>query len=295
MPPKSPERSSSSASKEAAFSEAYESKGDGGSAVPAGGTVLNLSEYKQAEGRGLLTRIMKDKEGKEVLVDFWHDVVRFDSAKLEAVLKLAKTDEAYDLTQFIRGIEYQGFDREFYIRHALSKMSISLFARFAVLGAIRGSNFARIVETCEIMPQDMISGYSSIGFVRTPKKKDHITILRNTASIPHWCAYYMQKAKVDKKIPVECPAELQFPGAASLPMSKGVRLQHLEFCSRFSALLPGGSFSVTIYLTAMSNLINVSDIPQEILSVLKVSSVSESHTLSQEEIGQHTSQAVVKK
>jgi len=295
MPPRSPENKPQEEGSKAAFSEGYVSETKEESPKPAGGTVLNLSSLKQAEGRGPLTRIIKDKQGNETIVDFWNDVVRFDSTKLEAVLQLAKTHPEYDLTQFIRGIEYQGFDREFYIRHALTKMSVSLFARFAVLGAIRGSNFTRIVETCEVMPQDMISGYSSIGFVRTPKKKDHITILRNTASIPHWCAYYMQKARVEKKISVECPAELQFPGAASLPMSKGVRLQHLEFCSRFSALLPGGNFSVTIYLTAMSNPINVSDIPQEILSVLKVSSMSESHSLTADEIGQHTSQVVVKK
>jgi hypothetical protein len=266
-------------------------------AAPAGsgGTVLNLSGMRQAEGRGSLARIIKDKEGNDTIVDFWYDVTRLDAVKLEAVMGIAKTDTTYDLTAFIRAIEYQGFDREFYIKYCLARMSVSMFCRFAILGAIRGSNFTRILETCENMPQDMVTGFTSLGFVKTPKKRDHITILRCTASVPHWCAFYLQKAAVEKKIAVECPAPLQFPGAASLPMSKTVRLQHMDFCVRFSALLSGGSFSMTIYLTAMSNLIPVSDIPHEVLSILRVASTSESHLLTEDEVSQYGKQVVVKR
>jgi len=271
--------------------------GEGSSPAPTKGasSVLNLSDTKQAEGGGVLRRVIKDKEGHDVIVDFWNDVVRFGSPGLEQLLNVARTDSNYDLTSFIRGIEYQGFDRLFYIKHCLTLMSVSLFCRFAVLGAIRGSNFKAISESCENMPADMINAFASCGFVKTPKKKDHVTILRCTASIPHWCAFYLWKAGVEKKMAVECPPCLQFPGAASLPMSREVRLQHIDFCVRFSNLLPGGSFRISIYLTAMNNMIPVADIPAEVLSILKVASASESHKLTDDEVNQYSKQLAVKR
>jgi hypothetical protein len=259
------------------------------------GSVLNLAELPRAEGRGALTRLYKSSEGKESILDFWNDVMALDSVKLEAVLSLAKAHTEYDMTLFIRGIEYQGFDRLAYIKHALGVMSVSVFCRFAILGAIRGSNFLRIVEKCEHMPADMVAAFSSMGFVKTPKKKNDLTILRCTASVPHWCAFYLQKANVEKKMAEECPAALQFPGAASLPMSKKVRFQHLNFCVAFSALLPGGTFSLTIYMTAMSNLIPLADIPLEILTILDVKSMTESYKLTSDDQSTYGKQVALKR
>lgn len=258
-------------------------------------SVLNLNSLKRLEGGKSLQRIVTTKDGKERTIDFWNEITSLDSAKMEALLSVASVDDDYELTSFIRLVEYQGFDRLFYIKHALSKMSVSLFCRFAILGAIRGSNFARIVETCEQMPPDMITAFTSVGFVKTPKKKDHITILRCTASIPHWCAFYLVKANIDKKLNALCPAPLQFPGAASLPMSREIRLQHIAFCQAFSSLLPNGRFRLSIYITAMSNLIPVSDIPNEVLSLLGVSSNSESYKLTEEEMNTLNTQLVSKK
>jgi hypothetical protein len=260
-----------------------------------GGTVLGLDSMKQVEGRGKLSRIVQDKDGKDVFFDFWNDVGKHDSDRLDAILSIAVMEKEYDLASFIRGIEYQGFDRLYYIKVALAKMSVSLFCRFAILGAIRGSNFTKVVETCEIMPQDMISGFTSLGFVKTPKKRDHLTILRCTASIPHWCSYFLAKAEVEKKLQLPCPASLQFPGAASLPMSKSVRIQHLEFCVAFSSLLPGGTFNFNIYQTAMSNQIPIVSIPQEVLLLLEVSSSSESHSLTEDEKSIYGKQVAIRK
>jgi len=258
-------------------------------------SVLEVSSYKRVEGGKALQRLVPTKDGGEKPVDFWHEIMNLSSDKMEILLKVASVDADYELTSFIRAIEYQGFDRLFYIKHSLSKMSVSLFCRFAILGAIRGSNFARIVETCEQMPPDMVGAFTSVGFVKSPKKKRDITILRCTASIPHWCAFYLLKAEVDKKLNALCPAPLQFPGAASLPMSREVRLQHISFCQAFSSLLPGGTFRLSIYLTAMANLIPVSDIPNEVLSVLAVSANSESYKLTEEEMNAYSSQVVTRK
>jgi hypothetical protein len=256
------------------------------------GTVLGIGtgQSRGIEGKPSLVMNVRGKE-----LDTWNDVLNGAGAKeLEQVLSRAKIDEFYDMTNFIRGVEYQGFDRLFYIKYALSKMSVSVFSRFAIIGAIRGSNFAKIRENCESMPNDLITGFDHCGFVKTPKKKTDLTILRNTASIPHWCVYWCQKADVGKKIPTsDCPAPLQFPGAASLPMSHPVRMKHLKFCVDFSQLLPGGRFNVSIYLTAMRNAIPISDIPQEVLAILEVKSTSENYILTEEDVAPYSKSLIV--
>jgi hypothetical protein len=272
-------------------SMAPKDNGKGGSSE----TVLGLGSMKQAEGQGKLTRIVKGKDGNDVFFDFWNHVGKFGSDELDAILKVAVVEKDYDLTGYIRGIEYQGFDRLYYVKMALQKMSVSLFSRFAILGAIRGSNFTKVVESCETMPQDMVTAFSSLGFVKTPKKKDHITILRCTASIPHWCAYFLLTANVEPKIQLQCPAPIQFPGAASLPMSRKVRIQHLEFCVAFSSLLPGGVFNFNIYQTAMKNPIPVSSIPEAVLLVLEVTSASESYILTEDDRSVYGKQVAVRR
>jgi len=254
---------------------------------------INVTDLKRVENKPALVRI-HPKDPKKTL-DFWTGVFNgLGSEQLDTILKIATKDEAYNLTEFIRGIEYQGFDREFYIRHALSKMSVSVFSRFAVIGALRGSNFKKIIESCETMPADLIKAFDSLGFVKTPKKKTDLTILRCTACIPHWCAYWFIKSGTAAKIArSECPPSLQFPGAASLPMSKKVRMAHLQFCSDFSKLLPGGNFNLNIYITAYNNAIPVSAIPLEVLSVLGVQASSESYRLSETDVREFDNSSAV--
>nr|QQO58803.1 nucleocapsid protein [Coniothyrium diplodiella negative-stranded RNA-like virus 1] len=235
------------------------------------------------------------ESGQVIRVDFWKDVAKLEVDSVEKLLKSSHLDKEYDMTQFIEGIIYQGFDRVFYIKFALSKMSLMMFSQFALVGAIRGSNFTKIVETCEDFPEGLKSAYSSLSFVKKPKKKRDLTILRCTASIPQWCAYWMKVANVDKKIgDEECPACLQFPGAASLPMSKRIRLQHLKFSIRFSQLLPGGSFNLNIYLTAFRNSVQVEYMPPSLLEVLEVTSDSSAKMISEDEITESTKQLVTK-
>jgi len=108
--------------------------------------------------------------------------------------------------------------------------------------------------------------------VKTAKKRDDLTILRFTASIPHWVAFWLFSVNIEKKIETEeCPGWLQFPGAASLPMGKKQRIAHISFCKAFSALLPGGSFNGNIYYTAYSNPIPAKDVPTLIKEGLGIS------------------------
>lgn len=260
---------------------------------PKQGTVLGLagSLPQRKDGR---SQLIQDVKGQEL--NMWKDVITgIDSKYMESTLQIVKKEEAFDFIGFIRLIEYQGFDRLFYIKHALTKMSVETFCKFAIIGTIRGSNFKKICDSCEGMPQDMINAFERCGFVKTPKKRTDFTILRNTACIPHWCAYWSLKAEVPKKVTdTDCHACIQFPGAASLPMSKKVRLQHLTFCNEFSKVLPGGKFNINIYITAARASIPITDIPKEILAILEVSSQTESYALTDEDVSPY-SKAMVRK
>lgn len=228
------------------------------------GTTLGLENAKPKELGSLEWVVTKsDKTTVEfnVFTNVFTDGL-LNNQKFEMLLNYMESSGKLDFKAFIDGIIYQGFDRLYYIRMALTKVSISVFCRFAILGAVRGSNFSKIVEKCLDMPQDLRSLITNNVVIKNAVKRDDLTILRFTASIPHWVAFWLFKYDIDKKIDsLECPGWLQFPGAASLPMSKAVRLRHIEFCKAFSALLPGGTFNGNIYYTAYCNLIPLADIP----------------------------------
>lgn len=229
-----------------------------------GGSVLGVPGLSFKE-KGSTVLVGKDDKGENYTVDIFYSVFSSKGLKndqFEQLLNYLNSFGKLDYVSFIEGISYQGFDRLFYITAALKKVSINVFCRFAILGAVRGSNFQKIKESCTDMPQDLDTLVSSGTIIKKAKKRDDLTILRFTASIPHWVAFWLFSVDMAKKIESnECPGWLQFPGAASLPMGKKLRLQHISFCKEFSALLPGGIFNGNIYKTAYMNQIPVSDVP----------------------------------
>jgi hypothetical protein len=176
--------------------------------------------------------------------------------------------DAFSAAEFIDDIKYQGFERESFIIEAAKRISASQMIRLGLIGAIRGANFKKIKENSTKIDNDLVK-LSDDGIVlRRATKSNDITVLRCTSAIPHWCAYFMGKAAVSKKIPsLECPASLQFPAAASLPMSKVVRLQHVRFSMHFSKLIKG-QFNENIYMTMFENPIPLDQIPDELKLVL---------------------------
>jgi len=216
----------------------------------------------------------KNATGEDVSIDIFHSVFQqaIPSSQLETILNHLHWSSQLDFSSFIENISYQGFDRHYYIKAALKRVSVETFCRFAILGAVRGSNFTKILETCISMPQELVTAMNNNVVIKKAKRRDDLTILRFTASIPHWVAFWLFTVNMDKKIPTEaCPGWLQFPGAASLPMGKTQRIQHISFCKAFSALLPGGSFNGNIYYTAYRNQIPVKDVPKMIKDGLGIS------------------------
>lgn len=240
----------------------------------------------------------KNSKGEDFRVDIFHSVFQHavPADQLEAMLNHLHWSSSLDFSAFIENISYQGFDRHFYIKAALKKVSVETFCRFAILGAVRGSNFAKIVDSCISMPTELKSAVDNNIVIKKAKRRDDLTILRFTASIPHWVAFWLFSVNMDKKMASEaCPGWLQFPGAASLPMGKTQRLQHISFCKAFSALLPGGSFNGNIYYTAYRNQIPVKDVPKMIKDGLGIAEHdTTSGTITEAEVQDLTTKALVK-
>jgi len=188
---------------------------------------------------------------------------------------ISKYAGEFDAASFVDNIRYQGFDRENFISDALSRITPAQMIKLALLGSIRGANFDKIVKSSGAMDSDLLRLVSDGVVVRRAKEPTDITILRCSAAIPGWVAYFMGTAGVTKKFPsLSCPAVLQFPAAAALPMSATVRAQHVEFAMHFSRTI-GGNFNENIYMTMVNNMLPLSDIPDSVKLVLGASSDGE--------------------
>jgi len=260
------------------------------------GTTLGFPGFS-VKGQGSTVLVRTREDGTTVEMDVFGSAITGKDIGIkhfEKILNFLHQSNKLEFADFIEGISYQGFDRAAYIKSSLKKVSVSVFCRFAVLGAVRGSNFDKIKDTCLDMPADLASLVNSKTVIKNARRRDDMTILRFTASIPHWVAFWLFKAGVGKKVEgEECPAWLQFPGAASVPMSKELRLKHISFCKAFSALMPGGTFKASIYLTAFQNAIPENDIPSILKDHLGIG-VEKKATMSFEEVRGNVTMSVVK-
>ncbi|AWN00473.1 Nucleocapsid [Penicillium discovirus] len=182
----------------------------------------------------------------------------------------------FDATTFIQNIKYQGFNRDEFIREALMRITPSQMLRAALIGAIRGATIEKIIKSLPLLMQIYFQLAGQGVIQRTAKRSGDITILRCTSAIPQWCAFYMGKAGVVKKVPAsECPSWAQFPAAASLPMSQQLRHSHVRFSIAFSKVI-GGSFNENIYMAMFNNQLDMSEIPDELKAQLGINSREES-------------------
>jgi hypothetical protein len=181
---------------------------------------------------------------------------------------IAQNQSRFNIKDFVDSVAYQGFERTAYLFHAASVINASQMLRLAIIGAIRGANFDKIVKSSEKVDDDLKALVSSGVIKRKATGSKELTILRCTAALPQWAAFFLGRAGVQKKIPtLECHACLQFPAAASLPMSKQVRIEHIRFSMQFSKLIKG-PFSENIYMAMVSNPIPLSEIPDELKLIL---------------------------
>jgi len=188
-----------------------------------------------------------------------------DGKKLHKVIKASK--DVFDASTFLKSIQYQGFNRNTFIKSFLTKMTPKELVQFAILGAVRGTNFEKIVQNTDSIPIAMKTSYNA-HFKKKAVKADDITVSRCSAAVPQWVSYFL--TGTEKRFPdLECPPSLQFPAAAALPMSKEIRLAHIQFSMRFSSVI-GGKFDENIYKAMMQNCLPLTEIPEEIRATLGI-------------------------
>jgi len=160
-------------------------------------------------------------------------------SSLESFQKILDSTEL-DLSEFSDNMAYSGFDKNKIAKLAALRLGGLRTVKFCLLGGMRGSNLKKICEKSSKVDSDILECYKSGKIVSNGTGPEDLTMGRLMATFPEITAHYMAKNNVSKKLmESQCPAALQFPAAAGLPMSHTTRMLHLDFAIRFSFLISG--------------------------------------------------------
>lgn len=191
---------------------------------------------------------------------------------------LDNSDELYNaLTLAV----YKGFNREAILSEAFRTLSAQSTFVISAVTALRGPRAVKTSADIQAIRVSDKSGRSisiaelfTQGLLKEERatfKKggrdlaaNELTAGRICAAFPDMAAYGLyllwKRGGLSKRMDVPCPAFLQFPQAASLPMTESGRAQHVDFSKRFSdeALKPaGGSFNKNIYAQQSRNTVSL--------------------------------------
>lgn len=189
-----------------------------------------------------------------------------------------------ELTDDYLSVVYQGFDQKKMRSIALYHFKPESISMLATIGALRGSTKARVDPKLKVITlqyrANITSGFVSKsidqlfneGVLHKEKSQDSaiisesMTIQRITHSFPDLAAlslYKMsEKGLLTSRVPgAVLPIHLQFPAAASLPLTEAGEKQVKDFCIAFSPLLKtkkdgkdvNGVFSESIFAQQRKN------------------------------------------
>jgi len=182
---------------------------------------------------------------------FYKAEIRVSS--LEQFQKILDSTSA-DLADFTNDMSYLGFDKNKIAKMAAERLGAFRTVKLCLLGGIRGTNLGKILEKSVKVDEDIAKLYRDGKIKSNGSGAEDLTMGRLMATFPEITGYYMYRYHVPKKIhDSPCPAALQFPAAAGLPMSHTVRLQHVEFSVQFAFLISADKkFHVTYYKAAFN-------------------------------------------
>jgi hypothetical protein len=157
-------------------------------------------------------------------------------------------------------VRYQGFDKAEFLKAWTVKhgFSMSTMVKVAFIGAIRGTNIEKLrdlfsspvlaIPDVATLLTALSAGALSIKTPATrmsPEGRQAVTIARCLSVVPHIVCAMMKLAEVPARYSdLPLPGYLQFPAAASLPLSAGRRAEHIFFNNRFSAAISAGRADV---------------------------------------------------
>lgn len=190
--------------------------------------------------------------------------VKASLSELSALISAAKLD----LEDFNDGMEYSGFDRERIAKLCGERFGPKGTAKLILVGVKRGTRIDKILKTCVKVDSDLKSWLEKGDLKVGGKGPDTISIGRILACFPDCAIHIGRKYGVKGKFDIPgCPPELQFPAAASLPMSVTVRMAHIAFCRRFGTLIKS-PFNPDFYKIAFASMVPVKLLSAEVLAVL---------------------------
>jgi hypothetical protein len=189
-------------------------------------------------------------------------------ASLEDFQKILDSTTA-DFTDFVNDMSYLGFDKNKIAKMAAEKLGAFNTTKLCLLGGIRGTNLGKILDKSVKVDTEIKRLYTEGKILSNGSGAEDLTMGRLMATFPEITGFYMHKYDVPKKlIDQPCPAALQFPAAAGLPMNSTVRLQHLEFAVQFAFLISTDKmFHATYYRAAFNGQQSVKRLSAELIGV----------------------------
>lgn len=176
-----------------------------------------------------------------------------DVPTLEHFQKILDSVEP-DLAEFSNDMAYSGFDKSKMAKLAARQLGAFLTVKLCLLGGMRGTNLRKILDKSKKVDEDIRNAFKNNKILSQGSAAEDLTMGRLMATFPEITAHYMNKYNVPKKLMSDtCPAGLQFPAAAGLPMNHTVRLQHMEFSVKFSFLISQDKKFHCLYYRAAFN------------------------------------------
>jgi len=220
--------------------------------------VSDLSSYNKDI---TLAQYINQRSEKMIIKEIKEDIS--DSAITEQVVAIE--DKVW--LELKEEIDYEGFNRIVLMKE-VTKLGLDSMQLASIVTniAYRGPKKAALIKMKSLKGKSFTEVGVHLGKAGK-SEPNKITANRLLSLFPELAAVGLLKMGVNKRIhDFPLAAHLQFPAAASLPLSELNRVLHRTFTEEFSGLI-GGRFNVRIYESMMTNQVKVSD---KIVSLLQL-------------------------
>jgi hypothetical protein len=153
-----------------------------------------------------------------------------------------------ELKMWYDSYSYKGFDKTKVLIHLMKKVGDPKVCQQIIL--VCGLLGPQRASQAKLLNGKLINSYGIPA--SGAKGTDEISCQRIVAATADLCAYFLKRLNVPKRMNVECPSWLQFPGAGSIQLPSNLRQQHIEFAKKFSVAI-GGVFNESIYAQMEAN------------------------------------------
>jgi hypothetical protein len=206
---------------------------------------------------------------------FYKEEIQISS--LEHFQKILNSVEL-DLEAFSEDMAYSGFDKNKIALLAGKQLGAKRTIKFCLLGGMRGTNLGKIIGKSRKIDPEISEAWKNGRILSNGTGPEDLTMGRLMATFPEYTAHYLLKYSVPKKLTDDlCPAALQYPAAAGLPMNHTTRMLHLEFSIRFSFLISKDKcFYPQYYRAAFNGQQSMSSLSESVQELVGKPSDSES-------------------